>query len=395
MEERRELNAVLCLFGTVTRSLRHTWPRFAAQVAHLRAHGILVHIYAFNLEVPLLVDGHALRQSDLNLLDSITGAPAQVESTPQSAAEAEIARRCGGVADGCRIANPWYNLGTQRNAMLQLYSESRVGRFLNRSGTSQKYDVALVVGPDYFLALNISAAHVRAAAAASAPVVYTTNSNDGVNRTGCTNGFYIGQPRTLARFLARFDELPAALEPAADAPLWDGKPMDDYENVLMRAIRRHGIARRITPMVFFKIRNDDRVVWQAPSRRYGSQIRRRVRELVDSVFDVPWPWCGAPDWIVVNEPTASGNVQMERRQHVLRLLRGLVSLDRGVCAVTPGDGNQLRSAGCNSSHFHLSYGLCAWAAPVALTTPTGAGASPLTPQTLHGHGRHKWQYDLV
>ena len=69
----------------------------------------------------------------------------------------------------------------------------RVARLLR----SSNHDVAVVTGPDYHLALDISPVDVRRAAMEQR-TVYTTGVNDA---DGYTNGFYIGHPRPLSQVM--------------------------------------------------------------------------------------------------------------------------------------------------------------------------------------------------
>ena len=77
--------------------------------------------------------------------------------------------------------------------------------------------------------------------------VYTAALLDAM---GYTNGFYIGHPRPVARVLLRF------LHWNEDLPT-----KHDYEYLLKKAFQRHGLQRRVTRVLFEKIRAPVCVAW--------------------------------------------------------------------------------------------------------------------------------------
>ena len=283
------VNVVFCLYGTLARSIQQTWPVISRRlITPLVAAGHMVDLYGWSVEL-----GHG------EAIDGVTANQSAVRTLPwtvfQSARQADvdklIEKRCrdmpawcgerrGGIfqADGWNGAHGTdgavYLLGPRqpvlghdrqlasRNAFRQLYSEWRVGGFL-QSPEGSKYDTAVVLGPDFHLALDIDVEAVRRSASL-ADTVYTTNINDGMfshlNRNhSITNGFYFGAPRALSRVLRRYDNLTAIVRllrrVRSTGPL-------DYEAVLGGAFRKAGISRAVTPMVFFKIRANGVPDWQ-------------------------------------------------------------------------------------------------------------------------------------
>lgn len=152
---------VLCLFGVIERSINRTWPTIHDRlVLPLRDHGVPVDLYVFDMDVHMHVpvDGRwidaAQHDAAVRLLQ-----PARLQGVQQRIAERELRSHCGGTnLSKCAFQN--YGLGSKdhRNALLQLYSERAVGRFLLTE--LDAYDVAVVCGPDFYLALNISVADV-------------------------------------------------------------------------------------------------------------------------------------------------------------------------------------------------------------------------------------------
>ena len=241
---------VLCLFGVIERSINRTWPTIHDRlVLPLRDHGVPVDLYVFDMDVHMHVpvDGRwidaAQHDAAVRLLQ-----PARLQGVQQRIAERELRSHCGGTnLSKCAFQN--YELGSKdhRNALLQLYSERAVGRFLLTE--LDAYDVAVVCGPDFYLALNISVADVLRAAA-STSLFFTTQVNPA---HGLTNGFYIGSTVAVSKAMRRLDE----------PRLWTTPlPVRDYEEHLRHAVDLHRLDSRPTTMVFFKVRKTGSVHWQ-------------------------------------------------------------------------------------------------------------------------------------
>lgn len=149
------LRAVLCLFGTVPRSIRFTWPRFEQSIKRLRQANISTDVYSFNLETHggAFVDHRQVDQSDLAFVKAN-----RREAEKQEAADTQIASRCGADLSRCRFkGNRGYSPLASRNALRQLYSESRVGLLLEAAERrGERYDVVIVAGADLYLAVDIS-----------------------------------------------------------------------------------------------------------------------------------------------------------------------------------------------------------------------------------------------
>ena len=267
------LRIVVCLFGTIVRSIERTWPIISSRIiAPLAAAGLQVDIYGYNVE---LVPG--------DYIDGVkTGhrrGGSVVRTVPftvyESALQANIDRlveaKCADtptcklfLPDKAHIHGPLElreRQASSRNCLRQLYSEWRVGSFL-RSQAANVYDVAIVLGPDFHPALSIDAEEVRSSAKLR-NTVYTTNISDGMFahmnvNLSITNGFYFGAPGALSKVLRRYDDLEAIrmyLSQFRRVSL-------DYEAVLGGALRLASIQRAVTRMVFFKIRSNGVPDWQ-------------------------------------------------------------------------------------------------------------------------------------
>lgn len=280
----RAHRAVLCIFGVVGRGITHTWPTMRQEVMErMRAHGLQTDVYVFNMDTGgAPVDGNVVaNQSDLQVV------PATVlESQIQREADRDIAVQCAAMPPNHQCAFSYYptshkvpytspkKLATavserrHLNAMRQLYSERAVGRFLQHT----QYDVAVVCSSDLYLALPLHMPDIWSAI--SLPnVLWTTAINDAGLRekTGFTDGFYIGQPESLSKVLRRLDE----------SALWSLPSPYDYEVFLRRAFDHHGLVRKVTPMVFFKVRAN-KVIEYYRWNRSATSVADRVR--VDHVY---------------------------------------------------------------------------------------------------------------
>jgi len=259
-------------------------------VDHLRASGIATDVFAHNVDVGhALVDGCTLRQSDLA---DLVASGAVVETVEQAVADAAIAAKCGTEASlgSCRFKSDVYSDAQMHNALRQLHAEYRVGQHIQAHASA--YDVAIVAGPDFYFAANVSAADVRAAARPDhARVVFTSDTNDGLRGTGITDGFYIGQPSALLPVLSRFVELPGLVAQA--------RRPDDYEHALQRTFDKHSVVRKISPTLWFKVRADSRFVYQGSVVRWWKQpaaTRAALKRRMGMSLAKPTPWAGLPAW---------------------------------------------------------------------------------------------------
>ncbi|KAL1520684.1 hypothetical protein AB1Y20_022253 [Prymnesium parvum] len=243
----RPLRVALCVFGVVARSIASTWPSIDERVASpLRRQGWELTIYVLNMDVGSApVDGVALRREDVRVV------PAHVLETAQQAeVDALLDAKCA--VWSCRFKYDAFAPEMSRNAMRQMYSELRVGQFLQKHASA--FDVAVVVGSDLLFPLDVSVAHVQEAASEEGRrVVFTSGGNDA---GGYTNAFYIGAPRVVSSILRRFDDFERHMH-----------LQNDFEAVLKSAFVQLGVERRVTNTIFFKVRASSdsvpqRVVWQ-------------------------------------------------------------------------------------------------------------------------------------
>ena len=272
------MRVALVLFGVIPRSIRWTWPVFERQLLEpLRARGHVVDIYGFNVEVHSpVVDDMPLNQSDVALVPF-----AALDSWRQEDIDSVIARLCPDGVLKCKsfddqalayIRDPrvdvkvGLSMSTKgyMNAFRQLHTEMRVARFM----ASSSHDVAIAAVPDLHLAKKIDTAELHRAASDPA-VAFTTTVNDA---GGYTNGFYIGQPKTLAKVLDRFGN---HREVATSMP-----GGTNFETHVRKGFAMRGVRRIISGMTFFKIRATGMPDWQGKMdyqlSRYGPASQREI-----------------------------------------------------------------------------------------------------------------------
>jgi hypothetical protein len=232
---------VLCLFGVISRSIKYTYKSIKENIIDVLNNNYIVDIYVFNLNIKNnKIDGEYVNQKDVSIIPYN-----YYEEYQQDILDAEIED----IKKKINIKfRPDYYPEIIKNAMRQMYSEHRVGLFLEKN--LKKYDIAVVCGPDYFIANKININDIENSYINNN--FYTSTVNDA---SGYTNGFYIGKPDILIRPLLRYKELYRYL------------PTDkDYESVLKDSIVNNNITRNITKIVFFKIRANKTIAWQGGGR---------------------------------------------------------------------------------------------------------------------------------
>ena len=269
----------LCIYGTISRSIQRTWPHMETKlISALTLVGFEVDIYGFDMELGSsdLLDGVAVNQSATSQLVPYTA----YETMRQADVDRIIDARCASTR-ACSLFLPVNQTLCQharhhreatlcqnsqherevssRNALRQLYSERRVGVFL-QSRVGREYAAAVVVSPDYYIALAID--ELQLLTASSLPdTVYTTDVNPG-GKGGTTNGFYFGTPLVLSKILRRYEYLEYI---EAHLLRTEGQRLSlSYEQVLGHAFTWGNVTQARSPLVFFKIRADGLPDWQGP-----------------------------------------------------------------------------------------------------------------------------------
>jgi len=231
---------VLCLFGVIPRSIKYTYESIQKNIINVLKDKYELTIYVFNLNIKdKLIDNQIINQKDVNII------PYDIyEEYYQDILDNELYFLKQSV-NLCFNKNSDYDTDEKiNNALRQMYSEYRVGLFLEKNVNN--YDVAIVCGPDYYIANNININDVENAYTNQS--FYTSCLNDA---GGYTNGFYIGTPNVLINPLKRFEKIHLL-------------PQDrtyDYEFILKKSMTDNNINRNITKIVFFKVRANKTIFW--------------------------------------------------------------------------------------------------------------------------------------
>lgn len=235
-----KIKIALCFFGVLPRSIKYTYKTINNNIINVIKSDSKfdLKIYGFNLNVgKTLVDGCILDQSDVKLLNFD-----YYEEYEQSLFDTNEYVELSKKTDiKFRSDYPDFQI---RNAVRQMYSEFRVGVFLENH---PEIDIAIVCGPDFFIANKLNLQDIYNLESEK-NIIYTTCMNDA---QGYTNGFYIGKSLDLIKILKRFDK--------ADIYL---PTNTDYEHLLYKSFVENSISRKITNLVFFKIRANKDVFWR-------------------------------------------------------------------------------------------------------------------------------------
>ena len=234
--------ACVCFFGVIGRSIRFTYDSITKQLIDPLKKEFDVDIYVFNLDVEnSIVDGRSVNSLNYKIIKSD-----YCESRKQSDLDKEIdIYYQSGI---CKMRHDYTKVQII-NAVRQMYSEYRVGKFLEEHRGD--YDTAIVCGPDYYLLNEISLDDVRKSVIQE-NTIYTTSVNDG---QGYTNGFYIGNLNSLINVLKRYEIITELLPTKYD-----------YEYLLKQSFIKYDIVRNITDLLFVKVRNNQSISRQGKMR---------------------------------------------------------------------------------------------------------------------------------
>ena len=243
----------VCFFGVIGRSIRFTYKSFLKNLIEPLKKDNRVDVYVFNLDVGTkLVDNNSINAMHYRIIKADYCEHYRQDVLDK---ELQVYYRKG----ICRFRRG-YSLPHIRNALRQIYSEYRVGMFLEKH--INDYDSAIVCGPDYYLLQEINIKDVEDSMNNDSSV-YTTVVNDG---QGYTNGFYIGSLNPMIKILKRYELLTELLP-----------TKKDYEFLLKKTFEIYNISRKITNMLFVKVRNSGAIA------RQGIMQRQSRRGLVNSI----------------------------------------------------------------------------------------------------------------
>lgn len=249
---------ILCFFGVISRSIRYTYDSIKKNIIDVlnSEPDVELSIYVFNLNIEnTVIDNRIVNQKDVNIIPYN-----YFEEYDQKALDKnELSVLRNKIEVRFRYD---YNQHQIQNALRQMYSEFRVGAFLEKTN----FDLAIVCGPDFFIANKINMNDLISSYSETG-VVYTSTMNDA---QGYTNGFYFGRSENVVKILKRYERLDSYL------------PTDkDYEYILKSSFEDSGITRKITNIVFFKIRANGNVFW---TKKYQGLTDSEVKKVFD-IYD--------------------------------------------------------------------------------------------------------------
>jgi len=239
----------ICFFGVIPRSIKYTIETHNNLIDKLKKI-YNVEVYTFNLNVEdTMVDNVKLDQNDVKLIKSDYH-----EEKKQSILDEELDILFKkGI---CKMRKD-YSQKSIQNSLRQMYSEYRVGCFLEKN--IDKYNGAVVCGPDYYLLNELEPKDYFRLD----DTVYTTRVNDA---QGYTNGFYLGKLQPLIKILKRYEEIESYLP-----------TNKDYENVLLESFIKHNVKRQKINLLFLKIRANKHIA------RQGIMGNKKYDDIIEKV----------------------------------------------------------------------------------------------------------------
>lgn len=265
VNENNKKKVVVCLFGVIPRSIKYTWKSISKNIVEPLKTKFDVDIYIFNLNVEdTKVDGVKLNQNDIDIIPYV-----YKEEELQSSYETNITEICNKI--NCKIHK--YTNNTVKNSIRQMYSEYRVGQFLEKN--KSKYEGAVVCGPDYYILNKINLNDFRESIAAIDTIFLTQVNNGGYD--GYTNGLYFGNINNLNKMLFRYKELSKYIPTP-----------QDYEYILKKACDDKKLKIKISDIIFFKIRANKRAILQTKPQHIHliknyTTVRKQLAQLNTSL----------------------------------------------------------------------------------------------------------------
>ena len=235
---------ILCFFGVIPRSIKYTYQSIKKNIIDILKEKYVIEIYVFNLNIEdTPIDGKIVNQEDVKIIPYD-----YIEEVYQRNLDIELKKRNFFTAR--LFTRHDYTQATAINCFRQLYSEYKVGSFLEKN--INNYDIAIVIGPDFYIANQINIDEIETSYINNQ--FYTTVANDA---QGYTNGFYFGRPEVLIKPLKRLEEINKYLPTNRD-----------YEYVLQLSVDKNNIVRNISSLLFFKIRANKKIFFCTINEKY-------------------------------------------------------------------------------------------------------------------------------
>ena len=173
----------ICFFGVISRSVKYTHANLKSMLIDIAKRCYDVDIYIFNNNIENTpIDSTIVNNNDKDLLEANF-----IEEEKQTSIDMKIKTLVQTKKINCTMRRD-YTPTRIINSIRQMYSEEKVGAFLEKN--KEKYKCAIVCGPDYFLLNQIKIQHIQNCIN-NKSFVYTTNVNDAA---GSPNVMYIVSP---------------------------------------------------------------------------------------------------------------------------------------------------------------------------------------------------------
>lgn len=259
-EQIQKKKVIICFFGVVSRSIKYTYKSLKQNIIDVLKKDYDCDIYVFNNYIDnAKVDNVSVDNTDVHLLNADF-----FEQIKQSIIDREIKEYIKSKDITLKFLKQYHKQNQVDNALRQMYSEEKVGDFLEKH--INDYDCAVICGPDYYLLNKINVQHI-ADSINNKSTVYATNVNDA---HGYTNGLYFGSLNPLIKILKRYSLLEILLP-----------TNKDYEYLLKKVFDHYEIDRSVTDTKFIKIRSNKKVARQGEMRstRYDKIINKISKNL--------------------------------------------------------------------------------------------------------------------
>jgi hypothetical protein len=252
--------AIVCLYGVIPRSIKYTINSVKENIINTLGEHFSVDIYVFNMNIENeLIDDTLVDQNDIKLIPY-----SFFEEKNQKEFDLELNELQMKFNLTFRDS---YTPKITQNALRQMYSEYRVGLFLEKN---TNYDLALSFSSDMYFANKININHCLDSC--KNDKLYGCKINEG---QGYSNGFFFGNINQMIKIHKRFEQIETYLPINAD-----------YEYVLKMSFDRNNLERIITNIIVFKIRAD-KIIFGWPNENYIQFCDfDKINNIVNSIFTI-------------------------------------------------------------------------------------------------------------
>ena len=234
----KKKKALVAVYGVFSRSLRSTWPQINRMIVKPLEKDYDVEIYGFNNQVDNIdtLDGRPIQKSSADTIK--TKHKLVYQEVKQSQLDVYIKQHNSWLTESW--VN-WYNPATKKNAIRQFYVEQQVSNYITGSEESYAMVVALIADIYPYVPISTRDIEVRD------NIIYTSGMFGAM-----TNGYYVGSKHSVSSTMATVN-----LIESLDKHALAGKEKSkSYEVILADTLRSNKLERRITDMLFCKLRNN-------------------------------------------------------------------------------------------------------------------------------------------